>query len=287
MAANVTRRREGTQMVVERVGIGLNSEAPVADAPGLRVRGTLANLDADRWRALLAKSPAGAMPGAQAAVDIKIGSLTLFDRRFTDVALNGQGQAQGWKARATARELAGELEWRAQGKGQLVARMQRLALPAAPETAQIPASAAQGQPVDYPALDLVVEDFYNKGRALGRVELVAVPDGREWRIERLRVRNADANLAADGHWYAQGEATYTQLNLRLETVDSGKLLARMGYPEGVRGAAANVSGTLTWAGAPRDMDFATLAGKLERETGRGQFAKLEPGAGKLLGLLKF
>jgi uncharacterized protein YhdP len=38
-------------------------------------------------------------------------------------------------------------------------------------------------------------------------------------------------------------------------------------------------------GGPQDFDYPTLNGKLRLETGRGQFTKLDPGLGKLLGVL--
>jgi uncharacterized protein YhdP len=75
------------------------------------------------------------------------------------------------------------------------------------------------------------------------------------------------------------------MNLRLEVADIGKFLARMRYPEGVRGGTATLSGTLGWNGAPQDIDFPTLTGSLAVNAARGQFAKLDPGIGKLLSIL--
>ena len=67
--------------------------------------------------------------------------------------------------------------------------------------------------------------------------------------------------------------------------DAGKYLARYALPDAVRDAATRIRGQVSWAGSPQDFDYPTLNGKLRLETGRGQFTKLDPGLGKLLGVL--
>ena len=77
----------------------------------------------------------------------------------------------------------------------------------------------------------------------------------------------------------------TQVHLRLETSDIGKLLARFGHPEGGKRGAAKLEGALSWGGPPYEFDYPTLAGNLVLDAAKGQFVKLEPGFGKLLGIL--
>ena len=42
---------------------------------------------------------------------------------------------------------------------------------------------------------------------------------------------------------------------------------------------------LSWNGAPYDFDYPSLTGNIVLEAAKGQFVKLEPGIGKLLGIL--
>src|SRR5690606_32865439 len=177
------------------------------------------------------------------------------------------------------------IAWQPDGKGQVVARLQRLALPAAEERVEDPAARVLDAASEYPALDIVVDEFSYKQRALGRLELNAIPEGRDWRIERLEVRNSDASLRADGYWRWQDAVPRTEMRMHLDVTDIGKFLGRMGYPEGVRGGTATLEGALGWNGAPQDMDYPTLSGELSIRAARGQFAKLDPGIGKLLSIL--
>ena len=282
---SAVRRRDGANAVVQSVAIGLGAEPPVAEGAGVWVRGTLPALDVDRWRSVLRKSGGNELPlPPVAGVDVKIGALDLFGRRINDFSISGRQQAGAWKTTVSARELSGELNWQSQGKGRLSARLAKLVMPSVLERADVSDPAAD-PPAEYPALDIVVDDFHHKAKSLGRFELVALPEGRNWRIERLQLRNPDGNLMADGYWHWQDRPPRTQLNVQLDVTDMGKFLVRLGYPEGVRGSNARLSGALSWAGAPQDMDFPTLGGQIAVSTGRGQFVKLDPGIGKLLSIL--
>jgi len=286
--ASLSRRPEGRGTAVERVAVGLGAPAAPGDGTGLTIAGRLPALDADQWRRLLAGDSGGQGNGLPdlSAVDLRLGTVDVFGRRFHDVSLKGRTQDGRWVAGLVSREANGEITWRGRGRGQLGMRMKNLVVPAPFAVASAgPAQAAPDQPSDYPALDIVVEDFRHKERAHGRLELVAVPDGRDLRIDRLRITNPDATLAGDGVWRWNAREPRTQMNVRLEVNDVGRYFARMAYPEGVRGATARLEGAVNWVGAPQEIDFPSLSGTLVLDARKGQFVKLDPGIGKLLSIL--
>jgi uncharacterized protein YhdP len=49
--------------------------------------------------------------------------------------------------------------------------------------------------------------------------------------------------------------------------------------------SAKMQGKLTWAGNPQSIDYASLSGEMSLTAEKGQFLKIEPGIGKLLGIL--
>jgi len=53
----------------------------------------------------------------------------------------------------------------------------------------------------------------------------------------------------------------------------------------VRRGSASLAGTLSWNGSPFTLDYPSLNGSLKLDAAGGQFAKLEPGVGRLLGIL--
>jgi uncharacterized protein YhdP len=259
-------------------------QAPVPERRGIAVSGTLKQVNVDAWRPLLA-GLAGTGKGAMASpsLDLRIAQVDVIGRSFTDVVVKTTALPGGWDGSISSKEVSGDLSWRSQGKGRLVARLSRINLPPAQAT-QAVLQQAKVDDAELPALDVTVDSFLLADRALGRLQLVARPEGRDWRIDRLRIVNPDATFQMDGLWQSWMAQPRTQVNVRLDIADGGKLLARLGYAEGVRGAAGRIEGPLSWAGSPQDLDVATLGGVLTVDISKGQFLTLEPGVGRLLGV---
>ncbi len=169
----------------------------------------------------------------------------------------------------------------------------------------------QLHPGDLPALEIAIENLQVKGKHIGRFELVGHPDAADWRLRRLRITNPDGSLMGDGTWYGASPSiesgnfvpgpandefkfppggidkggSQSQVNLQLEISDAGKILARSGYPNTVKGGSGKLAANLTWDGTPDEFNYASLNGSLKLDTSKGRFIKMEPGIGKLLSVL--
>jgi uncharacterized protein (TIGR02099 family) len=284
ISAQLQRRREGVNYIVERgnVSLGGGAAEPVRD--GVWVTGGLKSFDLDQWLVLLGPGPAAGNRIELAGLDVKFGMLDAFGRRFNDLAITASARGGVWQSVLVGRELAGEVTWRSQGKGKITARMKNLVIPAAVPGRTTPA-ADKDQPLELPALDIFADHLQVNDKSLGRLELAALPDGRDWKLERLRVTNPDATLNIDGVWQGWLTQPRTMANVKLEVADIGRLLIRLGYPQGVKRGTAKLEGPLSWDGNPSELDYATLSGNFVLEAHKGQFMKLDPGIGKLLGVL--
>ncbi len=252
---------------------------------GMTIRGLLPALDLDRWLPLFAE---GGGSGEGASYDLKVGVLDALGKRMRAVTMQGATDAAGWSATMASTEFAGDLVYRTEGSGRLVARMARFSLP---EDAPVVRPGLPGQdpgagsPLqDLPAVDIVAENFTHRGRKLGRVEIQARHEGKDWRIDKLAMTNPDSALSGTGLW-KQGEVSRTSLNFKLEVSDVGKFLERLGYPEHLKGGRARLEGPISWGGDPLTVDYATLNGNLQMQAEDGQFLEIEPGIGKLVSLL--
>jgi len=279
-AAEVRRVRVGDTMQVQRAALSLSPPAHAVRLPerGVLVYGSTAALDLDRWRSVFAGGGSGGST-LPVSVELKAARLDLLGKRVQNVAVRASGDASGWSAVVDADELAGQLTYRAEGAGRLVARLLHLAVPTPAPGKAAPAPARAS---DLPALDVAADSFNLRGKNLGRLELVAVPDGDDWRIDTLRLASADATLDAKGRWRA-GQAT--DLDFSLHAADVGKFLARIGYPNTVLGGKAELAGSLTWAGEPSSIDYQSLTGELKLTAEDGQFLEIDPGLGKLISLM--
>ena len=288
LSMNLLLRTEGKETTVARGSVRLGGAPAGPERDGVWVNGTLKALDADRWLALLGDGGDG-MRVAWGGIEASVGTLDVRGFRLSDLSVNATVQGGQWRGAVSGKELDGEVTWQPQGSGALVARMKKLAIP--PPTPDADAAAGRETPAkpeqqeELPAVDVVAEQFILKDREWGRLELAAVPIGRDWRLERLFISNPDGKVTLDGSWERTPGKQATRINLLLETGNIGRLLARLGYPEGVRRGTARLEGSLSWNGVLYELDYPTMTGILALNAANGQFVKLDPGIGKLLGVM--
>ena len=265
----------GEQPRVLRGAIALGAGA--VDSTAVPERGVAASvnlprLDVDAWQALAGgaastttPAPAAGTPAAGAdaatelqpylptALSLRTGELKFQGRQLTQVVASGTREAAIWRADVEASEMAGKVEYRqpsGRGGARVLARLTRLRLaPGAAAEVENLLSPKPQQPADIPALDIVVDDFELRGKKLGRVEIEAVNrsasaagDGREWRLNKLKVTLPEAVFNATGNWAqapvaadlatAPGrpaaESRRTAMTFTLDIADSGELLKRFG-----------------------------------------------------------
>ena len=309
LRAELKHARTGSGMLRGGVAIGRATvdTPPVSDS-GVRVAAVVDHFDVDAWRGVLeagaqmvdgvgndagpdgaaiAAMPASALSELALAAD----EVRAFGHTLKAVDLRATADAGGWKARLESDIADGEFDWRRAGDGALRARFRNLQVgqEAAADVIEGGDGSAddaleEAPPRRLPALDVVAERFELRGLALGRLEVFARNRGSLWQLERFDLSSDDGRLAGSGQWQAAGRQR-TRLDFRLDTPDVGRLSSRLGYPDVVRGGQASLAGQLGWQGAPTRIDYPSLNGSLKLESGGGQFNKLEPGVGRLLGIL--
>ncbi len=290
----------GTANKLNRVEVAFGA-APALKAgrDGIWLSGTLPTLDADGWRTLL--SPPARKEGdsqqaeqvfpALAGANVKVGKLTLFGRGFTELGVNAsQTQPGAWQLAFSGPEVNGAATWRSEAGGAFTGRFKTLIIP--PPTRAGPSDDLGEAPVvreagtvRYPAVRVTAEDFRIGARKLGHLDLDALPQGQDWRMRSVSIKNPNAVFSADGIWQGWLKRPQTSMNVQLSAKDIGSLLGDLGYPNTVKGGTAELTGSLSWLGESFALNPPTLSGNLAVSAKSGQFLKAEPGAAKLLGIL--
>jgi uncharacterized protein YhdP len=217
-------------------------------------------------------------------LDLRLARVRFMGRDFAQMHAQLQRAGGEWSGKLESPHVAGEVRWNPQGKGQVVAKLARFALTEAATDPASPRAARPGEG-DLPAIDVSAEHFEFRGRWLGRLELKAEPAGDDWRIDRLDIVNGHARFHSSGGWRRTGAGSLTSLAMRLEADNLNSLFAQFGYGDYLKRGAGALEGTLAWSGYPYEFTLPALAGNLKVEARSGQFAKIQTGAGKLLGLL--
>lgn len=261
--------------------------SPAASSPGIALTIARPMIDLDDWIDLFPSSNGGKSTSTDLplrAIDLKTPHLRLLHRDFHDIRLDGTRDGARWRIALDSREAKGQTFWEGSGAGRITGRFSHLNLPAADTPAVLTETDRPDPTRELPAVDLVIDNFRLREMALGEVRINAENRDGAWQA-RLDVRNEAATLHGEGRWRPGSIAPETRLTFKLDTEDTEKLLDRLGMPDALRGSRAHLDGQLSWAGTPFAIDYPSLSGQVKLDTGKGQFKKLEPGVGRLLGVL--
>ncbi|WP_018863545.1 YhdP family protein [Thioalkalivibrio sp. ARh3] len=314
-ARGVEPRAAATGMEVQAMALELGTPAATLlplPSEGLSVRARLPELEVQPWLEALAEAPW--------ARDVDLGDVEAADgngglslQRFElDVhdwirwgeleipgtRLQGQRREDGWDLEAQSPWLAGSATWRAaaDGRDRWEARLRHLVLEdvdidGEPDTDTAIRAVDEGgldDPRGWPGLDLNVDRLQVGEYRLADVNLILEPVDQGLRVDSLRARGPDGDLqlGADGHWHVLADGRPdTRLDLHLSGDDWGGALESIRLSRALLGAAGEGRMEISWPGplyAPR---LALLHGTLELDLEDGRLADVEPGAGRLLGLV--
>jgi uncharacterized protein YhdP len=286
-------------MQLERAAVNFNaskstptiSASDVLPASGLQITGALDYLDADAWRNVLNATQGSAsqewiLPVKKVA--LKVNVLDILGRRINELKLANIPGQEGVQAAIQSREISGDVQWINQRNGKIIAHLSNLTIPdATPNLEPSPALTKDFKRLvqDYPALDITSDNFEFNNKNFGSLELVAYPQNENWEIKKLKFSSDEGTLNAEGQWNNWIRNPNTNINLQWEIKDLGNTLKRLGYADTIKGGQGEVKGHLNWAGSPHEFDTTHLSGLLQFELQKGQILKVQPGVGRLLGLL--
>jgi uncharacterized protein (TIGR02099 family) len=287
------------------------TDMALPSSPGLSVRSTLAHFDIEPWYTLYQTLPGNEKAEALTlgSVDIRVGELNVFGRQLHDTRLSAHKATDTLNIDLTSREAEGRMAWEPAGvggavNGRLKGNFTRLTFPEAGElsawnTRFVREESGEGLSEEWknhtvlipgsinpwPEIDLKADHFFRKEKDLGAFSILAEPKGTDWHIKNVELSNLDGVVTANGWWRTSRQAQRTEINVEAQINNAENFLERFGVPKSVVTSDVRLAGTLSWANAPSDFDIGSLNGHLTLDVGRGHFSRMEPGIGRLLGVL--
>jgi uncharacterized protein YhdP len=118
--------------------------------------------------------------------------------------------------------------------------------------------------------------------------LTRTEDGFE--ADKLTATDQSFEIIGTGRWVADerealGSRTYVTATLNSTDVES--TLGRLDFVQGVSGETMGIFFDLTWPGGPRADFLDVVDGQVQIRMEEGQLEEVEPGAGRMLGLVSF
>lgn len=283
LRSEIQRRHGEDETVIERGLIAVDMPEARPPERGILLAMKAAQLDVDFWQRMAGEG-GGGLPISQ--LDVRADELRGFGRSIHGLQLTGRRESDTWKLDIKSQEAIGRVDWTGGDKeDRLSARLLRLDVPESTATGS--ATQATSDLVKrLPEIDVTVEQLLFHGRGLGQLKLTADNDETAWNM-RFQILTEDSELTGSGRWVEARDTNpaATALDFTLNTRSIEDTLKSFGYPRAIKRGRAVLSGKVAWHGPPTKIDLPSLGGLMTLEASRGQFRKLEPGVGRLLGVL--
>ncbi|KGQ20710.1 putative exported protein [Lysobacter dokdonensis DS-58] len=140
-------------------------------------------------------------------------------------------------------------------------------------------------PASIPALSFDVADLRINALSLGKATIRTRPTATGMRFDTMQAQSDQHRVALTGEWNGMGAAARTRVALQMDSEDFGKLMDGLGFAGQLASGEGTAKFDATWPGAPREFGARGVDGTLALDVKKGTLLEIEPGAGRVLGLL--
>ncbi|MGI9272817.1 MAG: YhdP family protein [Woeseiaceae bacterium] len=266
-----------------------NDTAEAPDTRGLHLRGRADNVTLQEWfdRGRDADENSG-MGDRIRSVDMEIGNLYMFGQNIVDHRVRLDRSAQEWLVQFDGAEITGSafVPYDFTAGRPLVLDMERLVLPGDEDDS--PDAASHLDPRSLPPISIRAAEFAIGSRFLGAIEasLQRTADGLE--TSDLIATDNSFEIVGNGRWVVDESdptGSHSYLSATLTSTDVEKTMTRLDYAPGIVSDDLSMVFDLNWSGGPRDDFRDSLNGDVLVRIGTGQLSDVDPGAGRMMGLM--
>jgi uncharacterized protein YhdP len=140
-------------------------------------------------------------------------------------------------------------------------------------------------PRKLPAIRIDLRDFIFDKRSFGHVQAEFARGTAGMTLNRFTMQHPDFTAEGRGSWLMRDQAAECRLEFDVETKNVQGLISAMQLGAHVEGEEGHVSARLSWPGTPEASALERLSGRLEISAVNGSLTSVEPGAGRVFGLM--
>ncbi len=277
-------------------------------ARGIRIGGSSERLDVSGWlqRALAQSEQQGGHGPTLDGVDVRAAKARVFGATFDDMHLQLSPQPGQIQLRVDSPQAKGSLILPTQDlqKRGVLARLDRLYWPdeaAAKAEAEMerrqeaPSNGAAASSIDYadtgidpaslPPLHISVGDLRLGKARLGQARFESWPTAKGMHIDQLRTHTSHVQIMGSGDWDGSAHDSHTRMSIDFVSDDLGSLLKALGFGGLFEGGRTSAHLQARWPGEPSSLAMQRMTGSLQVEVSKGRIPDVQPGMGRLLGLM--
>ena len=250
---------------------------------GLVVNGELDQLQLEEWWSFIdGEAHAEPLSALLLGANLDIADLTVFGQRLglSNVVLR-QDPAR-WRLEVDSEPLAGVITVPLEfvSRPQIVAQLERLSL-----STENLASDIEVDPRDLPGFILEVNNFSVGPRRFGSLSANIETDTLGLNLESFETKAESFTIEGSGSWLEGRTGPSTNLTLTLASQDVAVTLQQLALDPVAEALSGNVALSVNWLDAPLTDWTQSVSGDISLQLERGSILDLEPGAGRLMGMM--
>jgi uncharacterized protein (TIGR02099 family) len=260
-----------------------------AESRGLHIEGRTPRLDVDEWLEL-AKAGA-AEPGFGdriRSIDVVADDLRVIGQHLSRHRMLVDRSAFHWVVQLEGADIVGSVmvPYDFTAARPIELEMQKLALPGGDDDAS--EVSPLGDPRTLPPIVVQADEFSLGNRHFGSLKAEFLRTGRGLVADTIETSSTTFGIIGSAGWVVDevdpaGQRTF--VSARLTSSNVQQTMQQLDYQPGIESEEMDVTLDVSWSGGPRQNFLASLDGNVGVRFGTGQLNEIEPGAGRVFGLM--
>ena len=273
---------------IRNLALGAGEPVPTLPADGVRIRVNWARADVARWYDFVDTCCLqGEGEGSYLDVYAAVGEASWYDAPIGSGSLSMVDDESGLNGRIDSRVASGNFHYNYRaGEEAWDIDLQRVNLTPFVEAE---GDLASGDPVDprtLPKTTWNIDNLQLSNVNVRDIKITTSPVDNGMRVDRIIISTDDYTGNGKGLWQLLENGEHSsQLDMFLHANDLGQAAKSVGREGSITGGRGQVSLDLLWQDALYQPDIATMSGDVKLEMSEGRINKVDPGAGRLFGLL--
>lgn len=264
----------------------------VPESRGLHIEGRTPEVDVDRWLDLARGDGRGPGVGERIrSIDLVVDRLHVIGQHLDRHRLVVNRSALDWAVQLDGEQAVGmiSIPYDLGGERAIVLDMETLVLPGAGEGEDddVP-HAPLADPRSLPRISVRAGQFALGERQLGALTADFARTALGLEADSFIAESSSFDLSGSAGWIIDesdpaGQRSY--LDARLTSSNVERTLDQLDYQPGIESEAMDIRFDVSWSGGPREDFLSSLDGNVRVRFGTGQLDEVEPGAGRVFGLM--
>lgn len=274
------------------LAFGQDFPSSVPASRGLHVYGEVDRVRVSEWLAMSRPdAPAGrGVVERIRSIDLAVDHLWLFGQHLEGHSMRVDRSGSEWYVTAEGAHFEGTatIPYDLQGERPIVLDMDRLILPGDEEAEEQDGEISTLDPRNLPPVRITAREFAIGSRQVGSLDADFRKSDFGLQADSLQTEDPSFAIKGSAGWYWRSDGSgqsETMVDVTLTSRDVAETLTRLDYGPVIDGENMIIEADVRWPGGPRADFLGDLNGDVSVRLGEGQLNEVEPGAGRVFGLM--